>query len=83
MDGIKISELHLAGSELFKDSESFLNELDESEAKLIEGGQCYSFVSVKYVQTVGANSEVILVVSCNSITAAPSAIDSVRSFFFP
>ncbi|NEO71589.1 hypothetical protein [Moorena sp. SIO3H5] len=39
MSKIKISELHAAGSELFHDSESFLNELtDEQEIDSVLGG---------------------------------------------
>jgi bacteriocin-like protein len=36
---IKISELRPVGSELFQDSESFLNELNEQEMSTIEGGK--------------------------------------------
>ncbi|OUL37311.1 hypothetical protein BV372_02630 [Nostoc sp. T09] len=35
---IKISELRPVGSELFQDSESFLNELNEKEALSLVGG---------------------------------------------
>lgn len=39
MSKIKISELHAAGSELFHDSESFLNEItDEQEIDSVLGG---------------------------------------------
>ena len=38
MASIKISELRPAGSELFQDSESFLNELSEREMGSLEGG---------------------------------------------
>ncbi|KYC37645.1 hypothetical protein WA1_39995 [Scytonema hofmannii PCC 7110] len=44
MANIKISELRPAGSELFQDSESFLNELNEREMAGLEGGG-YWFVS--------------------------------------
>ena len=37
MANIKLSELHAAGSELFNDSESFLNEFSDVDA--IYGGQ--------------------------------------------
>ena len=37
MANIKLSELHAAGSELFNDSESFLNELSDVDS--ISGGQ--------------------------------------------
>jgi hypothetical protein len=38
MASIKIHNLRPAGSELFKDSESFLNELTEGEISTVEGG---------------------------------------------
>ncbi|MBN3898740.1 MAG: hypothetical protein HWQ41_26765 [Nostoc sp. NOS(2021)] len=37
MASIKISELRPAGSELFHDSESFLNQLNEQEFELFGG----------------------------------------------
>ncbi|TAE59463.1 MAG: hypothetical protein EAZ87_09595 [Nostocales cyanobacterium] len=38
MANIKLSELHVAGSELFQDSESFLNEMNDSDGILVKGG---------------------------------------------
>lgn len=38
MASIKISDLHPAGSDLFSDSESYLNELSESEEWGVKGG---------------------------------------------
>lgn len=38
MPTIKISELYPIGSELFRDSESFLSELDDGELGAIAGG---------------------------------------------
>ncbi|WP_193193984.1 hypothetical protein [Nostoc sp. MG11] len=38
MANIKIHNLRPAGSELFNDSESFLNELTEGEITTVEGG---------------------------------------------
>ncbi|MBH8578383.1 hypothetical protein I8752_36705 [Nostocaceae cyanobacterium CENA369] len=43
MASINLSELHSAGSELFQDSESFLNELGDVDS--ISGGGGYSGVS--------------------------------------
>lgn len=40
MANIRLSELHLFGSELFQDSESFLNEL--SDVDTVAGGQIYA-----------------------------------------
>ncbi|WP_017314966.1 hypothetical protein [Mastigocladopsis repens] len=38
MANIKISELRPAGAELFQDSESFLNELNDQEMSVFGGG---------------------------------------------
>jgi hypothetical protein len=38
MSTIKISDLHPTGSELFSDSESYMNELSNSEFETIAGG---------------------------------------------
>ncbi|AKG20535.1 hypothetical protein [Calothrix sp. 336/3] len=43
---IKISELRPAGSELFQDSESFLNELGEQEMAIAGGGYNNTVASV-------------------------------------
>ncbi|OUL30846.1 hypothetical protein BV378_02950 [Nostoc sp. RF31YmG] len=46
MASIKIAELRPAGSELFQDSESFLNELNEKEiSTAIGGGSVVSVIS--------------------------------------
>ncbi|MHC0064737.1 hypothetical protein ACWATR_17855 [Nostoc sp. UIC 10890] len=39
MATITLSELYLAGSELFQDSESFLTELNEMNSVSVHGGQ--------------------------------------------
>lgn len=39
MANIELSDLQPAGSELFQDSESYLNELGESEVGLVQGGR--------------------------------------------
>ena len=38
MSNISISELRPAGSELFQDSESYLNELGDRETEMVQGG---------------------------------------------
>ena len=56
MASIKISELRPAGSELFQDSESFLNELSDREIGGIEGGAVTLVgVSVSFQTVVTAN----------------------------
>ncbi|ARV61415.1 hypothetical protein BZZ01_24810 [Nostocales cyanobacterium HT-58-2] len=55
---IKISELRPAGSELFQDSESFLNELTEQETVGLEGGFAFNGtlgISIS-AQTVNGNT---------------------------
>jgi hypothetical protein len=53
MANIKVSQLYPAGSELFLDSESFLNELTNAETEIIAGagfadtlkdGQIYTYI---------------------------------------
>ena len=46
MANITLSELHAAGSELFQDSESFLNELNDVDS--ISGGQVTIATGVTY-----------------------------------
>ncbi|MBC5796205.1 hypothetical protein H5968_13875 [Sphaerospermopsis sp. LEGE 00249] len=43
MASIKLSELQVAGSELFQDSESFLNEMSDANSIAVYGG--YSGIS--------------------------------------
>lgn len=38
MSNIAISDLHTTGSDLFSDSESYLNDLDNNEIEIIKGG---------------------------------------------
>jgi hypothetical protein len=38
MANIKLSELNIAGSELFQDSESFLNDMSDVDNILVQGG---------------------------------------------
>jgi len=46
MASIKIAELRPVGSELFQDSESFLNELNgQQELSILGGGTVFSVVS--------------------------------------
>jgi hypothetical protein len=57
MATIKISDLHSAGSELFMDSESYLNELTNEELNMTHGGStpaCISFSVGVSVSIYGA-----------------------------
>jgi hypothetical protein len=44
MANIKLSELNPAGSELFADSESYLNDLSLADATVVHGGAGTSFI---------------------------------------
>ncbi|OUL37309.1 hypothetical protein BV372_02620 [Nostoc sp. T09] len=59
---IKISELRPAGSELFQDSESFLNELNEKEALSLVGG-AFTVVGVS------VSAQTVVSINGNSINA--------------
>ncbi|MBW4554787.1 MAG: hypothetical protein KME59_02390 [Trichormus sp. ATA11-4-KO1] len=50
MANITLSQLHAAGSELFQDSESFLNELSDVDA--ISGGESYGYDYVSNISTL-------------------------------
>ena len=39
MANIKVSELHPAGFALFQDSESFLNDLSDTDSRSVQGGE--------------------------------------------
>ncbi|MBE9053090.1 hypothetical protein IQ243_22225 [Nostocales cyanobacterium LEGE 11386] len=58
MANITLSELHAAGSELFQDSESFLNELSDVDS--ISGGQIGYGATVATGATVGASNPMTL-----------------------
>jgi hypothetical protein len=53
MATINISDLRLTGSDLFSDSESYMNELSEGEFSGVLGGNC-AFSDVTAAASVGA-----------------------------
>ncbi|NMG08705.1 hypothetical protein [Brasilonema sp. UFV-L1] len=61
---IKISELRPAGSELFQDSESYLNELNEQEVSMAIGGEGGSDVTSSVIsinsQTVSLQTQSVI-----------------------
>ena len=68
MAGIKISELRPVGSELFQDSESFLDELSDREASIVSGGKNkYDAVNVsvisQYTVSIGISIQTFTVVT--------------------
>lgn len=54
MGKLKISELSPAGSELFQDSENFLEELSDRELNLVIGGADVNSVVTQNSQSVGS-----------------------------
>jgi hypothetical protein len=52
MPKIKISELRPVGSELFQDSESYLNELNEEETQILGGKAKNKFVITTVIEVV-------------------------------
>jgi hypothetical protein len=57
MASIKVSELRPTGSELFQDSESFLNELNDRDTNSVLGGRGKFYVGISVsAQTVVGNT---------------------------
>jgi hypothetical protein len=57
MASIKVSELRPTGSELFQDSESFLNELNDRDTNSVLGGRGKFYVGISVsAQTIVGNS---------------------------
>ncbi|MBE9168980.1 hypothetical protein IQ238_16150 [Pleurocapsales cyanobacterium LEGE 06147] len=79
MSNIQIHELSSSGSELFKDSESFLDELSEEETATLIGGSnrrlALSIVSVQSNISVFSNS--VITANTNSVNA--NTIGNVNS----
>ncbi len=67
MATIKISELRPVGSELFQDSESFLNELNEKEILTAVGGGSVVSVISQATVSVGVSIVTQSVVSQNTL----------------
>lgn len=72
MPQIKISELFPAGSELFQDSENFLNELTDDEMTLIGGAR--RSVNLQSVANVNINVTANTVFSANGNTIVGNTI---------
>ena len=66
MATIKISDLHSAGSELFIDSESYLNELTNEELNTAHGGITSLLPTTLHPTYIPANTTLLL-----SITRRP------------
>jgi hypothetical protein len=63
MATIKISDLHSAGSELFMDSESYLNELTDEELNMAHGG----FITTPYCVIALSVSTITITITTSTI----------------
>ncbi|BAU13090.1 hypothetical protein LEP3755_36270 [Leptolyngbya sp. NIES-3755] len=75
MASIKISELRPVGSELFQDSESFLNELNDRDLDIRGGGDVNISVLSQYTASVGISIYTQSVVTVKTY-------NSPKTFFF-
>ncbi|OUL37307.1 hypothetical protein BV372_02610 [Nostoc sp. T09] len=73
MPNIRISELYPLGSDLFQDSESFLNEMTNDEIEGLRGGGLV--ITGVYVNTVNINT----LFSANSNTVNANTIGNYNS----
>ncbi|NJL63519.1 MAG: hypothetical protein HC903_18900 [Methylacidiphilales bacterium] len=83
MANIEISQLHPVGSELFQDSESFLNELNEQELGAMGGGSSELVTSAVYINTKPiANSQAISIASdaIISVSKVPPIAKSIVKY---
>lgn len=78
MSKIKISSLHSPGSELFQDSETFLNELTDQELGMLQGSG--KFVVTSVVTNVNATS-VLTVLSQLTISQGNSIASASQVSF--
>ncbi|BAU13089.1 hypothetical protein LEP3755_36260 [Leptolyngbya sp. NIES-3755] len=63
MASIKISELRPVGSELFQDSESFLNELNDRDLDIRGGGDVNISVLSQFTASIGISIKTASVVT--------------------
>ncbi len=69
MPSIRVADLYPAGSELFRDSESFLHELTDDETTIIAGGG-------KWGRLKSLVNVVIIVSSVSAITVVTNTINA-------
>jgi hypothetical protein len=60
MATITISDLHVSGSELFSDSESYMNELGDGELQMINGEGTPLAISASVIVTLVASAHVAM-----------------------
>ncbi len=76
MSKIELYELQPSGLDLFKDSESYLNELSEVEIASVNGGRRWRTVVIN-IGNISINTIVTIVtntINANTITNANSAV---------
>ncbi len=69
MSNIEIHELSSSGSELFEDSESFLDELSDEETTALTGGRRLAYSVVSINSNVSVFSDSAITANANSINA--------------
>ncbi|MDJ0590124.1 MAG: hypothetical protein QNJ72_09040 [Pleurocapsa sp. MO_226.B13] len=74
MSKIQLSELNPAGSELFEDSENFMNELNDEEMGNVVGGLTFAQSGVGISATVTAVSNNGNTVNANTATNINSGV---------
>ncbi|WP_041565475.1 hypothetical protein [Nostoc punctiforme] len=79
MSTIKIDNLSVTGSELFDDSESYLDQLSESDALSIQGGLNSTIITVTTVTatttTAIPTTETTAILTIKTITLATLGLD--------
>ena len=76
MAQLKLSELTPAGSELFQDSETFLEELSDQELDFVAGGDSVDSVATLASNSVGSINTVSVVgISATNVSVHISNID--------
>ncbi|MDJ0532288.1 MAG: hypothetical protein QNJ70_07275 [Xenococcaceae cyanobacterium MO_207.B15] len=76
MAQLKLSELSPPGSELFQDSESFLEELSDRELDFVVGGDSVESVATLASESVGSiNTATIVGISATNVSVNISNVD--------
>ena len=77
MAQLKLSELSPAGSELFRDSETFLEELSDRELDFVVGGDSVDSVATVNSESVGSiNTASFVGISQTNVTVNISNVDA-------
>lgn len=77
MPSIKIDHLYAVGSELFQDSESYLNELTTEETRIVGGDAQIVFISV-VTKTLGVNSQLTFSIGVSLQSASAVSLAQAR-----